>query len=60
MGREEILPGALVGAVIGLQLINGSRRLLFLFNAGHGVTPLWKAAAEKTAAAGRTAARRTG
>jgi surface polysaccharide O-acyltransferase-like enzyme len=49
-----------VGAVIGLQLINGSRRLLFLFNAGHGVTPLWKAAAEKTAVGGSTAARRTG
>jgi hypothetical protein len=31
---------AVVGAVIGLQVINGSRLLLFLFNAGHGVKPL--------------------
>jgi hypothetical protein len=29
-----------IGAVIGLQLINWSRVLLFLFNAGHKVPPL--------------------
>lgn len=31
---------AVVGAVAGLQVINRSRLLLFLFNAGHGVKPL--------------------
>ncbi len=33
---------AVAGAVIGLQFINRSRPLLFLFNAGHGVEPLRK------------------
>lgn len=31
---------AVIGAVIGLQIINGSSVLLFLFNAGHRVSPL--------------------
>lgn len=31
---------AVIGAVVGLQMINWSRPLLFLFNAGHGVKPL--------------------
>ena len=31
---------AVVAAVIGLQIINRSRLMLFLFNAGHGVEPL--------------------
>ena len=35
---------AVLAAVIGLQIINRSRLLLFLFNAGHGVAPLGKAA----------------
>ncbi len=39
---------ALVAAVIGLQIINRSRPLLFLFNAGHGVEPLRKAAMRDT------------
>jgi surface polysaccharide O-acyltransferase-like enzyme len=30
---------AVIGAVIGLQAINGSRPLLVLFNAGHGIGP---------------------
>jgi hypothetical protein len=39
-----------IGAVIGLQLINGSRPLLFLFNAGHGVEPLRKGAGREARA----------
>jgi hypothetical protein len=40
---------AVVAAVIGLQAINGSRQLLFLFNAGHGVKPLRKPGAKRAA-----------
>jgi hypothetical protein len=42
-------------AVAGLQIINGSRPLLFLFNAGHGVEPL-RAAAGRDARAARSRA----
>jgi hypothetical protein len=33
---------AVIGAVIGLQIINRSGLLLFLFNAGHRVKPLFQ------------------
>ena len=46
---------AVVAAVIGLQAINGSRPLLFLFNAGHGVEP-WRKAAGSDAQAARSRA----
>jgi hypothetical protein len=42
-------------AVAGLQIINGSRPLLFLFNAGHGVEPL-RAAAGRDARVARSRA----
>lgn len=42
---------AVIGAVIGLQVINGSRPLLVLFNAGHGVEPLRKVAGRDARAA---------
>ena len=40
---------AVLAAVIGLQIINRSRLLLFLFNAGHSVAPLGKAARSRVA-----------
>lgn len=43
---------AVVGAVIGLQIINRSALLLFLFNAGHRVPPLMGRKPERAAAAG--------
>jgi hypothetical protein len=46
---------AVVAAVIGLQVINGSRPLLFLFNAGHGVEP-WRKTAGRDARAAETRA----
>ena len=49
---------AVVGAVVGLQLINRSRLLLFLFNAGHRVKP-WRDAGQ-TAGRARPAVRQTG
>ncbi|MGN6538721.1 MAG: acyltransferase family protein [Mesorhizobium sp.] len=42
---------AVIGAVIGLQVINGSRPLLVLFNAGHGVESLRKVAGRDARAA---------
>jgi len=42
---------AVIGAVIGLQVINGSRPLLALFNAGHGVGALRKVAGRDARAA---------
>ncbi|THF55218.1 acyltransferase family protein [Ollibium composti] len=42
---------AVIGAVIGLQVINGSRPLLVLFNAGHGVASLRKVAGHDARAA---------
>jgi hypothetical protein len=47
---------AVIGAVIGLQVINGSRPLLVLFNAGHGVDPLRKAVGGRDAQAVRSRA----
>jgi hypothetical protein len=38
-------------AVIGLQVISRSRPLLFLFNAGHGIGPVRKAAGRDVQAA---------
>ena len=40
---------AVLAAVIGLQIINRSKLLLFLFNAGHGAPPLGKAATSRVA-----------
>jgi hypothetical protein len=40
---------AVLGAVIGLQIINRSKLLLFLFNAGHSAPPLGKAAPSRVA-----------
>jgi hypothetical protein len=51
---------AVVAAIVGLQIINGSKPLLFLFNAGHGVKPVRKAAAARTVAGIRAAVRRIG
>ena len=51
---------AVAGAVIGLQIINRSRLLLFLFNAGHGVKPWREALARSATGDGRQAMRRTG
>jgi surface polysaccharide O-acyltransferase-like enzyme len=42
---------AVICAVIGLQVISRSRLLLFLFNAGHGIGPLRKAAVRDAQAA---------
>ncbi|MBN9241964.1 MAG: acyltransferase [Mesorhizobium sp.] len=42
---------AMIGAVVGLQVINGSRPLLFLFNAGRDIDPLRKSAGRETQAA---------
>lgn len=42
---------AVVAAVIGLQIINRSAALLFLFNAGHRVPPLWGQARKQLSAA---------
>jgi hypothetical protein len=36
-----------VAAVIGLQIINRSRLMLFLFNAGHGVEPLHRVSRDR-------------
>lgn len=44
-----------IGATIGLQIINASRPLLFLFNAGHGVDP-WRKTAGREAQAVRSRA----
>ena len=41
---------AVVAAVIGLQIINRSNLLLFLFNAGHRVRPLFQAERERVSA----------
>ena len=41
---------AVVAAVIGLQVINRSNLLLFLFNAGHRVRPLFQAERERVSA----------
>lgn len=43
---------AVIGAVVGLQIINRSPALLFLFNAGHRVPPLTGRRQERAAAAG--------
>ncbi len=41
---------AVVSAIVGLQIINRSGVLIFLFNAGHKVQPLWRPAAERASA----------
>lgn len=41
---------AVVAAVIGLQIINRSNLLVFLFNAGHRVRPLFQAERERVSA----------
>jgi surface polysaccharide O-acyltransferase-like enzyme len=46
---------AVIAAVIGLQVINGSRPLLFLFNAGRDVEP-WRKAAGRDARPARSRA----
>jgi hypothetical protein len=43
---------AVIAAVIGLQIVNRSTLLLFLFNAGHRVPPLMGRKPERAAAAG--------
>lgn len=42
---------AVIAAVIGLQIINRSPTLLFLFNAGHRVPPFWGQSPKQVSAA---------